>query len=55
MLKPVRDFQLLYNPEGAAKVKWRNWEDGYYNLNFPTGVVKSDDDCNLMIGRYHDR
>ena len=52
---PRQNFQLLYNPQRGSKVTWRNWPDGTGDLNFPSGVVKSDDVCNLMVGRYNDR
>jgi len=46
--------QVLWNPKGAAKLRWRSWEEGTGNLNFPQGVVKSSDTCNLMVARYND-
>ena len=52
---PRQNFQLLYNPQRGSKVTWRNWPDGTSDLNFPSGVVKSDDVCNLMVARYNDR
>merc|ERR1712110_372030 len=51
---PQSSFEVLYNPEGVANYAWRPWPKGTDNLNFPLGVVKSDDSCNLMIGRYND-
>jgi len=55
-LRPsVQDFQFLYNPEGASRLTWRHWPDGTDDLNFPSGVVKSDEKCNLMVARYNDR
>ena len=54
---PIKNFQLLYNPNGAAKVAWLPWNEGTGNLNFPTEVVKSDESrsCNFMLARYNDR
>eukprot|EP00092_Neocalanus_flemingeri_P093696 GFUD01119100.1.p1 GENE.GFUD01119100.1~~GFUD01119100.1.p1 ORF type:complete len:369 (+),score=68.54 GFUD01119100.1:2-1108(+) len=52
---PRHDFQLLYNPEGAAKFTFRPWPEGTGNKNFPLGVVKADEHCNLMLARYNDQ
>ena len=50
-----KNFQLLYNPNGAAQYTWRGWDQGTGNLNFPKEVVKSDEDssCNFMLARYN--
>ena len=50
------NFQLLYNPNGAAQFTWLPWDQGTGNVNFPTGVVKSDESqsCNFMLARYND-
>ena len=50
-------YQLLYNPEGAAKYTWVPWPEGTGNLNFPLGVVRSSDEqhcSDLKLARYHD-
>eukprot|EP00092_Neocalanus_flemingeri_P023667 GFUD01025669.1.p1 GENE.GFUD01025669.1~~GFUD01025669.1.p1 ORF type:complete len:371 (+),score=57.88 GFUD01025669.1:110-1222(+) len=47
-------FEVLYNPQGAAKVAWLSWPKGTDDTNFPDGVVMSDPSCNLRIGRYND-
>ena len=51
---PVRNFQLLYNPNGVAQFTWLPWDEGTGNVNFPSEVVKSDESpsCNFMLGRY---
>ena len=51
-----KNFQLLYNPNGAAQITWRRWDKGTGNLNFPKEVVKSDESqsCNFMLARYND-
>ena len=51
---PKSNYDVLYNPNGVSNYAWRPWPKGTDNLNFPLGVVKSDDSCNLMIGRYQD-
>ena len=47
-------FEVLYNPDGVSDYTWQAWPEGKYNLKFPLGVVKTDENCNLMIGRYQD-
>ena len=51
---PARYYELLYNPGNAARINWRKWPRGTWDLNFPRGVFKSDEDCDLMVGRYND-
>ena len=50
------NFQVLYNPNGAAQISWLPWDKGTGNINFPTEVVKSDESqsCNFMLARYND-
>ena len=50
-----KEFQLLYNPNGAAQHIWRRWDQGTGNVNFPKEVVKTDEDssCNFMLARYN--
>ena len=48
------NFEVLYNPEGVSDYAWRSWPEGTGDLNFPLGVIKTDEDCNLMIGKYRD-
>ena len=50
------NFQLLYNPNGAAQITWLPWNQGTWNVNFPPEVVKSDESqsCNFMLARYND-
>ena len=49
------NFQLLYNPNGAAQITWLPWNQGTGNVNFPPEVVKSDESqsCNFMLARYN--
>ena len=51
---PTRYYELLYNPGNAAQIEWRKWPRGAWDLNFPQGVFKSDEECDLMVGRYND-
>ena len=51
---PTRYYELLYNPGNAAQIEWRKWPRGTWDLNFPQGVFKSDEECDLMVGRYND-
>jgi hypothetical protein len=52
----IDNFQLLYDPNGAAQISWLPWDQGTGNVNFPTEVVKSDESqsCNFMLARYND-
>ena len=45
------DFTVLWNQRHAAKLDWVRWT-GYGWTDFPPGVVKSDANCNHMVGRH---
>ena len=36
----------------AAKLDWLQWPRGTDDTDFPPGVVKSDPQCNHMVGRH---
>ena len=48
------NFEVLYNPQGAAKVAWLPWPKGTDDTNFPDGSFLSDSSCKLRLGRYND-
>jgi len=51
------NYQLLYNPEGAASYTWLPWPEGTGDKNFPLGVVRSSSEkhcSDLKLARYND-